>query len=124
VTTYAPYTYNAVVHRVIDGDTIVANVDLGFGMWRMAQTFRLLGINAREHNQVGGKEATAHLEALLPHGTPVLLRSVKADKYGNRFDATVQLTVGTDLSSILIQTQWAAAWDGHGERPLPEWPRP
>lgn len=124
MTTYAPYTYNADIQRVIDGDTIVANVDLGFGMWRMAQTFRLLGINAREHNAPGGKEATANLQALLPYGTPILLRSVKADKYGNRMDATIQLTVGTDLSTILIQTDWAAAWDGHGPRPVPDWPRP
>lgn len=118
-----PYTYNATVHRVIDGDTIVANVDLGFGMWRMAQTFRLLGVNAREHSQEGGNEATEHLESLLPHGTAIVLRTVKDDKYGGRFDAGITLADGVDLATYLIDTQWAAEWSGHGTRPLPPWPR-
>lgn len=119
-----PYVYNATIQRVIDGDTIVANVDLGFEMWRMAQTFRLLGINAREHDQAGGPEATANLVALLPYGTAVRIASVKPDKYGNRYDATLYLLDGQDLSRHLINTGWAAPWDGHGERALAPWPRP
>ncbi len=117
------YTYEATVHRVIDGDTIVANVDLGFGLWRMAQVFRLLGINAQERSKVGGKQAAEHLNALLPHGTPITLTSVKDDKFGGRYDAHVTLADGTDLATVLVQGQWAAPWDGDGQKPVPPWPR-
>lgn len=117
------YTYNAIITRVIDGDTVKADVDLGFGTWRKDQSFRLLGVNAREHNVPGGPEATANLTALLPAGTHVALTSVKNDKYGERFDATVTLADGQDLATLLIKDRWAAAWNGQGVRPVPAWPR-
>ena len=41
------YTYNAVVTKVIDGDTIEVNIDLGFRIWTK-QRVRVLGINTPE----------------------------------------------------------------------------
>jgi endonuclease YncB( thermonuclease family) len=119
----SPYTYAARVVRVIDGDTLVADVDLGFQMWVHAQSFRLLGINAREHTQPGGREAAAHLSATLAPDTVVRLTSVKPDKFGGRYDALITLPDGSDLATVLISTGWAAAWDGSGTKPLPPWPR-
>ncbi len=118
------YHYNALVRRVVDGDTIILDVDLGFGVWVHEQSFRLLGINAREHSMAGGVEATSHLMGILPAGTPVRVSSVKNDKYGGRFDARIELAGGHDLASELITTGWAAPWAGTGEKPLPAWPRP
>lgn len=119
-----PYDYNATVQRVIDGDTVVVNIDLGFGTWLHAQNMRLLGINAREKADQGGAEAKANLEEILPFGTAIVLTSVKADKYGGRYDALVTLPGGTDLSEYLVENGWAAAWTGNGRKPLPPWPRP
>lgn len=42
------YTYKAVVVDVYDGDTITANVDLGFYTWLHNQKLRLARINAPE----------------------------------------------------------------------------
>jgi micrococcal nuclease len=42
------YNYNAKLVRVIDGDTIVLDVDLGFHV-TMRETFRLFGVNAPEN---------------------------------------------------------------------------
>jgi endonuclease YncB( thermonuclease family) len=117
------FQYRAEVERVIDGDTVVLAVDLGFGVWLRAQSFRLLGINAREKAEAGGAEARAHLQAVLPIGMVLLINSVKPDKFGGRFDAHVILPNGTVLSQFLIQTGWAAAWSGAGTKPLPPWPR-
>ena len=33
---------------MIDGDTIVLDIDLGFGIWRLGQKVRVLGVNAPE----------------------------------------------------------------------------
>jgi len=116
------YRYTATIDRVIDGDTVVASVDLGFHVWLRNQTFRLLGLNARELTQPGGLEARDNLAAIV--GPTVTLTSIKPDKYGGRMLAIITLTDGTDLTATLIATGWAAAWDGAGLKPTPPWPRP
>jgi endonuclease YncB( thermonuclease family) len=129
-----PYTYRAVIRRVVDGDTLAVAVDLGFGLWHYGMDgrglhLRLLGCNARELEQPGGREAKRNLaELLVPYGgvlggSALTLHTVKDDKYGGRYDAAVQLDDGTDLVELLVSQQWAAAWDGTGERPVPPWPR-
>lgn len=117
------FQYPAQVVRVIDGDTVIMDVDLGFGIWIHEQSFRLLGINAREKSDVGGPEAKANLTALLPPGTRVLATSVKTDKYGGRFDAVLLLADGRDLAACLVHDGWAASWTGVGTKPVPPWPR-
>jgi endonuclease YncB( thermonuclease family) len=91
------YTYRAWVSRVLDGDTIEAVVDLGFGV-RSVQTIRLRGLDAPELVSKEGKEAkdfveqelrsteTKKQERSLPLASglsvsPVLIRTVKSDKY-------------------------------------------
>lgn len=117
------YTYRAMVVRVIDGDTIVLDVDLGFTTWLRGQSFRLAGCNAAELSEPGGKEARDHLRALLPAGAKVTITSVKPDKYGGRYLAVVHLPDMTDLVESLIAEGWASPWQGAGARPVPPWPR-
>lgn len=116
------YRYSATIDRVIDGDTLVASVDLGFHVWLRNQTLRVLGINARELTQPGGPEARDNLTAII--GPTVTLTSIKPDKYGGRMLAFITLADGTDLSALLVATGWAATWDGTGPKPSPPWPRP
>ena len=42
------YTYNAVVTRIVDGDTIDVDVDLGFSVWLKKQRVRMMGIDTPE----------------------------------------------------------------------------
>ena len=42
------FTYNAYITKVYDGDTVTADIDLGFGIFLKKQRLRLLGINAPE----------------------------------------------------------------------------
>lgn len=42
------YQYRAAIVRVIDGDTVVADIDLGFSIWRRGERLRLAGIDAPE----------------------------------------------------------------------------
>lgn len=124
-----PFTYRARVRRVVDGDTIRVDLDLGFGIMMRGEdgggmAIRLLGINARELHDPGGKEAKANLESILPVDAIVSLHTVKVDKFGGRYDAVIELADGTDLDLLLVTTGWAAIWDGIGSsRPVPTWPR-
>jgi len=42
------HAYEAQIVRVIDGDTVVADVRLGFGLWAKGKRLRLAGIDAPE----------------------------------------------------------------------------
>ena len=61
------YNYNAKCTRVVDGDTIDATIDLGFGVF-VAKRIRLAGINApesRTRNKVEKKLGLAAKERLI-----------------------------------------------------------
>ena len=42
------YEYRVEVIKVVDGDTVDVNIDLGFGVWLKKQRIRLFGIDAPE----------------------------------------------------------------------------
>ncbi len=79
------YDYMATLVRVIDGDTVDCDIDLGFGVWLKNQRVRLYGINTPETRTKDLKEKQAGLAAhsrlveLLPK--KFLLTSIK-DKKG------------------------------------------
>lgn len=72
------FTYTGSVIRVIDGDTFVASIDLGFG-FTTVQTLRLRGLDAPEIISSEGREAKEFLENSL--GKDLLIRTSKSDKY-------------------------------------------
>jgi len=112
------FEYRATITRIVDGDTIDLDVDLGFHV-HMGQRVRLAGINAPEKNTPAGKGAITYLAILLPIGTPVTIRSIKppkAEKFG-RWLADVTLPSGASISENLLATGHALAWDGKGTRP-------
>lgn len=81
------YEYKATIRRVIDGDTVDMDVDLGFGTWRANERMRLAIINAPEMKgteRPAGIKSKQHLEALLPLGTEVVIRTEKdkSDSFG------------------------------------------
>lgn len=116
------YEYKAVIVHVHDGDTLSVTADLGFEVL-LEVDVRLLGCNARELSQPGGTEARDHLIDLLPIGTSVVIKTVKPDKFGGRYDAAITLADGSDLVLLLIAQQWVAPWNGRGTKPVPPWPR-
>ena len=48
---------NCTLVKVIDGDTIVVDMDMGKGIWVKDQIIRLLGVNCPEKNKKETKEA-------------------------------------------------------------------
>ena len=81
------YTYKAQVGRVIDGDTVVLEIDLGFNIFHV-MSCRLLGVNAPELNAKDEEtkfyavKSKEFLMSLLPVGKIVTIESKKLDKYG------------------------------------------
>ncbi len=83
------YTYKAFLKRIVDGDTIHANIDLGFGTFH-EEIIRLAKINTPEANTEDGKKATKELEKILKTVPFFVLKSIKTDIY-NRYVADIFL---------------------------------
>lgn len=105
------YEYQASVLRVIDGDTIDVEVDLGMHVFTKTR-LRLLGINAPEKNTAAGKDALRYLAGVLPVGSLVVIRTEKdkTEKYG-RWLATV-LAGLDDVNEMMVETGHAVHYDG------------
>lgn len=75
------YEYrHAEVVRVIDGDSVVLDIDMGNNVW-WTGSFRLVGIDTPERGQAGFTEAKEFLIGLLAAGLARVLTH-KPDKYG------------------------------------------
>jgi endonuclease YncB( thermonuclease family) len=84
------YEYNAKVTRVVDGDTIDAEVDLGFHL-KATLRFRLARVDTPERGQPGFTEATDRVKELTPVGSMVHIKTGKAGGFG-RWIAEVEYT--------------------------------
>lgn len=123
------YEYRATVERVVDGDTVDLLIDLGFKiMYR--HSCRLYGLNANESKTEAGVAAKAYLEALLPVGATVIVKTEKdrAEKYGRilgtltimrqKARSRTLLLEDTSVNAQLLAAGHAKPWDGSGARPV------
>ena len=75
------YQYAATLDRVVDGDTVDFDIDLGFDIHVM-QRVRLLGVDTPERGQEGFDEATVALEEKLIKADRIEVWTSKTGKYG------------------------------------------
>ena len=87
------YTCVAWVQRVIDGDTLIAVVDLGLDHQTRPLRFRLRGIDCPELGTQAGRNARAYVREALGQVGFVVLTTHKTDNYG-RYLADVRYLPG------------------------------
>jgi micrococcal nuclease len=81
------YQYKATLRRVVDGDTVDFDVDLGFYM-TAALRFRILGVDTPElrggtdETKAKAKEAKAFVEKELGNAMAIFIETHKADSFG------------------------------------------
>jgi micrococcal nuclease len=107
------YHYDAIVNRVIDGDTVNLTIDLGFRMYHRANC-RLYGINTPELNakdpdtRLKAQEAMKFLSEWLLPGIKVSIISKELDKYGRPL---VNIFVGdVKINDMLVAKQLAVKY--------------
>lgn len=115
------FEYSARVSRVVDGDTVWLDVDLGFGIG-VKLDFRLYGLNTPEvigATRTAGLAAKAELERLLALG-PLRIETYKADKYG-RWLVTLHVKqtgdVDLNVNDALLKGGYAKPYFGEGPKP-------
>lgn len=116
------YEYSAIVLKVVDGDTLDAEVDCGFHL-HITMRLRLYGINAPEMkgpSKEAGKASKAYLESLIAAtGPEFVIRTVRdtTEKYG-RYLATI---IGTSDEGEEINLNKRMLIDGHAVKSPESW---
>ena len=115
------WTYRAKVVRVIDGDTVDVDIDLGFGIWQKNERVRIMGIDTPESRtrdkieKKFGLAAKAKLKSLLGPN-PVLQTTIskKGEDMKGKFGRVLGDFVDNDKSvaKILCETGHAVAYFG------------
>lgn len=77
----ATYVYGVEVLRVIDGDTVVAAVDLGFSV-TVEQRLRLANVDAPDLKTAAGKAARDFVVEALARAPSVVVKTVREDLHG------------------------------------------
>lgn len=100
------YEYKATVIKVIDGDTLHLNIDLGFNLNYNNQVIRLARINAPELSTANGYNIKNLLTNLLLK-KQVTIKTIKdtKDKYG-RYLAEVYLD-DLNINDYLLTNEYA-----------------
>ena len=112
------YQYSAVCSRVVDGDTIVLDVSLGFNV-TIRETFRLLGINSPESYGVK-KDSDEYNAGMISkewlidriEGKEIMVKTYK-DKKGKYGRYLVDIYDGeTSINTEMVEKGLAVEYDG------------
>ena len=126
------FEYNCTIVRVIDGDTVDVDIDIGFGVWLKKQRIRLYGIDTPEsrtrdlEEKKYGLVAKAFVEAHLPVGSTRTLTTVKdkTGKYGRilgKFKAYDSYTdAWVNLNQWMIIKHYGVEYSGQSKELIAE----
>lgn len=111
------YEYKATVKRIIDGDSLILDIDLGFYMFMNETKIRLYGLDTPEMAsedpllRLQAVLATRYLFDNLQVGEKVIIKTVldKREKYG-RLLATVFTKDGLNINEGLVQNKLAVSY--------------
>ena len=109
------------MRRVVDGDTVDVDIDLGFGIWQMNERVRIMGIDTPESRtrdkieKKFGLAAKAKLKSLLGPN-PVLLTTIskKGEDMKGKFGRVLGdfIVDGKQVTEIMCKTGHAVPYFG------------
>ena len=116
------YEYRCKVVKIIDGDTVDVDIDLGFGVWMHKERIRLYGIDTPESRtrdkdeKVRGKMASAYLKEAVDNGDTVVLRTKLSDSRGKFGRVLASVVVdNVDINEAMIENHLAVAYFGQSK---------
>ena len=120
------YEYKCKVTRVVDGDTVDIDIDLGFGVWLHKERVRIYGIDTPESRTRDKIEKRFGLLAKefvkqFVKGSSIILRTQKYDAKG-KFGRILGDIIVDDksLSETMIQEHHAVAYHGQSKEDIRE----
>tara|TARA_Y100000289_G_scaffold54376_1_gene56766 strand:- start:39 stop:437 length:399 start_codon:yes stop_codon:yes gene_type:complete len=120
------YEYRCKVSRVVDGDTVDVDIDLGFGVWLHKERVRVLGIDTPEsrtrdkEEKKYGLAAKAFVKDFFRIGD-VVLTTKKYDAKGKfgRILGDFKCN-GRTLSKVMIEMHHAVEYHGQSKEDIRE----
>ena len=120
------YEYNCKIDRVVDGDTVDVDIDLGFDVWMLKQRIRLYGVDTPESRtrdkveKVFGNLAKEFVEKRLPAGSKQVLRT-KLDGKGKFGRILGEFVIDeTTINRLLIESNNAVEYHGQSKEAIEE----
>ena len=117
------YEYECKISRVVDGDTVDVDIDLGFGTWRCSERIRLYGVDTPECRTRNAEEKAAGLlakkfvqEALHVGGT-YKLQTREKGKFG-RFLGVIFVSDKTSINTALVTEHLAVPYHGQSKQEI------
>ena len=115
------HEYRAKVTKIIDGDTIKCDIDLGFSTILSNQTVRLFGIDTPEsrtrdtEEKFYGKLATRFLKDQCKKGSCITLRTYldKKGKYGRILGEII--IDGVNVNQLMVEEHMAVEYYGQSK---------
>ena len=126
------YEYSCKISRVVDGDTVDVDIDLGFGVWMHKERIRLYGIDTPESRTRDLKEkkygllAKEQIESFMPVGSMQTLVTVKdrAGKFGRILGKFLIYDMNTDaemtINDWMIREHYAVMYHGQSKEAIAE----
>ena len=107
---YQLYTYRAVITSVYDGDTVVADIDLGMKIWLRGERLRLWGIDTPELHRGNNRDLARLARDFLRQqilNQHVIIKTIKdrKGKYG-RYLAVIY-KAGTNINELMVSKSFA-----------------
>ena len=120
------YRYKVEVTRIVDGDTVDVDIDLGFGMTYKKQRVRMMGIDTPESRTRDKEEkrfgllSKKYLQDHYPVGSMAILRTHK-DKTG-KFGRILGELVWEDstINKIMVDEHYAVLYNGQSKEDIEE----
>ena len=107
------YKYRAVITDVYDGDTVTANIDLGFKVWRHGEKLRLFGIDTPElrgeEKEAGRIARDALRNLILDKEVTICTIKDRTGKYG-RYLARIYIG-NINVNAWMIMKGYAEAYN-------------
>ena len=124
------YEYRCKIVKIVDGDTVDVDIDLGFGVWLHKERIRLYGIDTRESRtrdldeKKYGLIAKSWIEKFMPLGSTqtLITQKDKSGKFG-RILGKFRVNDGNYdiiLNDWMITNHHAVAYYGQSKQDIAE----
>lgn len=118
------YQYKCRINKVLDGDTVDIDLDLGFNILLANQRVRMAGIDTPEsrttnkEEKVRGLLSKKKLTEKLPAGSWQIIETQKSDSNDDKFGRILGIFIledGTKVNEWLIQNNYAVPYRGENK---------
>lgn len=123
------YQYRAKILKIVDGDTVEIDLDLGFNIILANQKVRMAGVDTPESRTTNKEEkprgllSKKKLAEKLPTGSWATIETLKSDSNDDKFGRILGVFLledGTNVNDWLIDNNYAVAYMGENKELVQE----